>query len=255
MASGSLAVAPAACPHMGAHLAGGSVDSTGCLVCPWHGLALPASGDRRVDGQGRWSPLPVHHDGVLTWVRLLDPEPTDVPILPERPTTFIDAVIRREIVCEPADVIANRLDPWHGVHFHPYAFARLRVVEATDEELLLDVAYRAAPGRTLDVRARFHCPEPRTIVMTITDGVGAGSVVETHATPLVLAAPGVEPKTAVIEATLATSDHPAFATMLKGSMVARPMIGLMAARLWRDDARYAARTYSLRARAWKPGDA
>jgi hypothetical protein len=25
-------------------------------------------------------------------------------------------------VCEPEDVVANRLDPWYGVWFHPYSF-------------------------------------------------------------------------------------------------------------------------------------
>ena len=30
-------------------------------------------------------------------------------------------------VCEPQDVIANRLDPWHGAWFHPYAFSHLVV--------------------------------------------------------------------------------------------------------------------------------
>ena len=36
----------------------------------------------------------------------------------------------------------------------------------------------------MEVDARFHCPEPRTIVMTIIRGEGVGSDVETHATPL-----------------------------------------------------------------------
>ena len=36
----------------------------------------------------------------------------------------------------------------------------------------------------MPVRAEFACPDARTIVMTIIDGEGAGSVVETHATPL-----------------------------------------------------------------------
>ena len=40
---------------------------------------------------------------------------------------------------------------------------------------------------TVEVDAVFHCPEPRTIVMTIVEGEGKGSVVETHATPI---APG-----------------------------------------------------------------
>jgi hypothetical protein len=253
---GGVAVAPAACPHLGAHLGGGQVDQSGHLCCPWHGLTLPGDPTVHLDGQGRWSAFPVHDDGVLTWVQLTPGADAALatPIVTKRPDRFFDAVIRRELVAEPADVIANRLDPWHGVHFHPYAFARLEVVEATDDALDLRVAYRVTPRHVIEVDARFDCPDPRTIVMTITAGEGTGSVVETHATPIVRAAPGVAPRTAMIEATLATSDRPGFSSLLRGAAVARPMIAAMAGRLWRDDARYAERTYALRSRGWRPGD-
>ena len=256
VSDGAVAVAPAACPHLGAHLAGGRVDPTGKIVCPWHGLTLPARIDQHVDGQGRWSPLPVFDDGVLVWVQL-DPQAPGAlsrPIITTRPDTFFDAVIRRELTCEPADVIANRLDPWHGVHFHPYAFSGLEVLAATDDALDLRVSYRVTPRLRTQVEARFACPDPRTIVMTITAGEGVGSVVETHATPLVLAAPGVAPLTAMIEATLATSDRPGFSNLLKGAAIARPLITALAGRLWRDDGRYAERAYALRSRGWTPGD-
>lgn len=167
--------------------------------------------------------------------------------------------------CEPRDIIANRLDPWHGAHFHPYAFTRLEVTDHNDDELHLRVAYKVTRGYEIEVGARFDCPDPRTIVMTITDGEGTGSVVETHATPVRSAqttgAPiqlaGREkhhrkdaggPLTTVIEATLATSDRPGFAHAQRGAVIARPIIKAMAARLWRDDARYAERLYQLRTR-------
>ncbi len=256
IADGHVAIAPAACPHLGAHLGDGRVTDGGELICPWHGLALPGRPDDRVDGQGRWSPLPVHDDGVLTWVQLnpAGDDALEAPIITKRPDRYFDAVIRRDVTAEPRDVLANRLDPWHGVHFHPYAFASLEVLAASDDALDLRVAYRVTPRHRIEVEARFDCPDPRTIVMTITGGEGTGSVVETHATPLVRVAPGVAPRTAVIEATLATSDRPGFITALKGASIARPIIGAMAARLWRDDARYAERTYALRSRGWRPGD-
>lgn len=253
---GNVAAAPAACPHLGAHLGGGRIEENGHLRCPWHGLALPGDPSARVDGQGRWSAFPVHDDGVLVWVQLA-PRADDArhaPVLTKRPNQFFDAVVRREVAAEPVDVIANRLDPWHGVHFHPYAFSRLEVVAATDDALELRVAYRVTPRHEIEVEARFDCPDPRTVVMTITGGEGTGSVVETHATPIVRAAPGIVPRTAMIEATLATSDRPGFAHMLRGAVVARPMMAAMARRLWRDDARYAERIYALRSRGWKPGD-
>jgi hypothetical protein len=45
-------------------------------------------------------------------MRPLDPH---CPPLPES----VSAVIAKPGICEPEDVIANRLDPWHGSWFHP----------------------------------------------------------------------------------------------------------------------------------------
>jgi hypothetical protein len=251
-----LAIGPAACPHMGADLADGWVSTDpatlGCITCPWHGLALPASAasEHRVDGQGRWRTLPSHDDGVLTWVQLNpgDLAATDAPIIAKRPDQYLSTVMRVEVACEPADVIANRLDPWHGAHFHPYAFRDLTVIDdgAQSHVLTLDVTYRVAGSFGIPVRATFHCPEPRTIVMTIIDGEGTGSVVETHATPIVTTGPGRAPVTAVIEATLATSDRAGFEHAGKAEFAVRPLMRLAARRLWRDDAAYAARRYSQR---------
>ncbi len=58
----------------------------------------------------------------------------------------------------------------------------------------------------MPVRAAFTCPDPRTVTMEIVDGEGAGSVVETHATPL-RPGPDGRPRTAVIEAVIAHSDR------------------------------------------------
>jgi nitrite reductase/ring-hydroxylating ferredoxin subunit len=249
-----LAIGPATCPHMGADLLDGWVSPSGCITCPWHGLELPASRDPadRVNGQGRWRTLPVHDDGVLTWVQLdpADPGATDAPIMAKRPDVHLSTVMRVDVECEPADVIANRLDPWHGAHFHPYAFGDLTVIDdgAQSHILTLDVTYRVVGSFGIPVRATFHCPEPRTIVMTIIDGEGTGSVVETHATPISPAAPGRPPVTAVIEATLATSDRAGFEHAGKAEFAIRPLMRLAAKRLWRDDAAYAARRYANRTR-------
>jgi len=237
--AGQLRVAPDACPHMGASLSRGRVRSDGCLVCPWHGLAL---GDRP---HGRWQPLPAADDGVLAWVRLSrdeggDEEPTAAPITTLRPDGAVDGCIRVEATCAPEDVLANRLDPWHGVHFHPYSFGRLRVVHQDDESITVRVVYRVLGRIGVEVDARFDCPDRRTIAMTIVDGEGVGSVVETHATPI---GPG---RTAVIEATLATSSRPGFWFARRSSRLLRPVIERAAHRLWRDDAAYAERRYEMR---------
>jgi hypothetical protein len=249
---GDVRIGPGACPHLGAPLADARVDRGG-LRCRWHGL--------RLDGErcGSWAPVPAHDDGVLVWARLDSvggEQPTDRPVVPARPggAARIDAVATVTGICEPEDVVANRLDPWHGAWFHPYSFTRLRVLEAPrdpgvpDEEdrFLVEVTFRLAGHWGVPVLAEFTCPEPRTVVMRILEGEGVGSVVETHATPL---GPGLDgrPRTAVVEATIAASERPGFAAAAKLAPVIRPFVRHTAKRLWRDDLAYAERRYALRA--------
>ncbi len=249
--TGAPVVGPGACPHLGASLADGRVVS-GDLVCRWHGLRLPSG------GRAGWHPLPAHDDGVLVWVRIdgADEGPsTPAPVTSRRPPLAgsVCAVTRLVGTCEPVDVVANRLDPWHGTWFHPYAFARLRMITApgadvteADDRFVVEVTFRV--GRTLGVPvlAEFRCPDARTVVMRVLEGEGAGSVVETHATPL---GPGTDgrPRTAVVEATLATSDRPGFAVARTAAPLLRPLIRRATTRLWRDDLAYAERRYALRA--------
>lgn len=242
-ADGELVAGPDACPHLGAALSGGRVEE-GRLVCPWHGLKLDQRGFRG------WHCHPVHDDGVLVWVRLPTPneEPTEQPILAPRPHVGVAGTIVAEARCEPEDVLANRLDPWHGAHLHPHSFAALAVLEQTLERLLLRVTYKIAGPIGIEVDATFHCPDPRTIVMTIVDGDGVGSVVETHATPI---APG---RTLLIESTIATSDRIGFAVVRRLPGLVRPFIEARARRLWSDDLVYAERRHALRVAAGHAAD-
>ncbi|GAA3462669.1 DUF5914 domain-containing protein [Saccharothrix longispora] len=248
----SVLAGPGSCPHLGAPLCDGAVHR-GELVCRWHGLAL---GSRKF---GAWSPYPAHDDGVLVWVRLDDvggEEPLPLPVLPERPPTgSLDAVATVIGRCEPEDVVANRLDPWHGAWFHPYSFANLTVLETPTEEddrFLVEVTFKLVGKVGVPVVAAFTCPEPRTVVMHVVQGEGAGSVVETHATPLAPAADG-SARTAVVEATIAYSDRPGFTKALPVAPAIRPLMKWAAARLWKDDLAYAERRYRLRTTGRFPG--
>ncbi len=107
------------------------------------------------------------------------------------------------------------------------------------------MTFRAAPGLGVPVLAEFTCPEPRTVVMRVTEGEGLGSVVETHATPLGRGPDG-RPRTAVTEAVVAHSARPGFALARRAAPALRPAIRRAAARLWRDDLAYAERRYQLR---------
>lgn len=247
--AGGLHVGSGICPHLGADLSTGTVDC-GALICPWHGLRL--TGEREFG----WKPLPAYDDGVLVWVRLDragGEEPSDEPYIPVRPTgSRLHAVTRLVGMCEPADIIANRLDPWHGAWFHPYSFTRLEVLsappsDAADEadRFLVAVTFRMARFG-VPVIAEFTSPERRTIVMRIVDGEGTGSVVETHATP-VGPAPDATPRTAVLEAVIAHSDRSGFTHTTLMAPLITPLMRYAATRLWRDDLAYAERRYHLRA--------
>ncbi|WP_394436547.1 DUF5914 domain-containing protein [Streptomyces sp. SGAir0957] len=253
---GNLAAGPGACPHLGAPLKDSPV-RCGEVVCHWHGLALGTG------GKAGWRTLPVHDDGVLMWVRLNgagDEQPLDRPVVPPRPEPdrSLHAVYTGVGRCEPEDIVANRLDPWHGAWFHPYSFVDLRVVDSpagdtdeADDAFVVEVSFRLTSRLVVPVRAVFTAPEPRTVVMHITDGEGRDSVVETHATPLTPAGHPA-PRTAVVEAVIATSERPGFALARHASAALRPLMRAAAGRLWRDDLAYAERRYALRSRGDLP---
>lgn len=245
-AGGTLHAGPGACPHLGAALCDAPVHD-GSLVCRWHGLTLPPG------GRPGWPTFAAHDDGVLAWVRL-DPAGTEAPVPGPRPDPARSFATVATVVgrCEPEDVVANRLDPWHGAWLHPYSFAALRVLTAppvdcpaAEDRFLVEVTFRVSRGLGVPVHAAFSCPDPRTVTMEIVDGEGAGSVVETHATPLRPGPDGL-PRTAMIEATVAHSDRPGFAQVRRMARVLRPLVARTAERLWRDDIAYAERRYSLR---------
>lgn len=254
-ADGRLVAGPGVCPHLGAPLKDSPV-RCGTLVCHWHGLALPGS------PSAGWEPLPAHDDGVLVWVRLDDvggEAPLDAPVVPVRPApaASLSAVYVGIGTCEPEDVVANRLDPWHGAWFHPYSFVDLTVADAPtdagdEDAFVVDVSFKLAGRLVVPVRAVFTAPEPRTVVMHITDGEGQGSVVESHATPLAPDDRG-RPRTAVVEAVVAASDRPGFAVARRAAPLLRPLMRAAAGRLWRDDLAYAERRWHLRSTGRFPG--
>ncbi|MFE9804628.1 DUF5914 domain-containing protein [Streptomyces goshikiensis] len=251
-ADGALVAGPGACPHLGAALAQAPV-RCGALVCPWHGLALsgaPFAG---------WNPYPAHDDGLLAWVRLDEhggEEPLKAPPVPSRPAagTSLTAVYTGTGVCQPEDVVANRLDPWHGAWFHPYSFADLTVLDdgAESDALTVRVSFKVAGRLVVPVTAEFTVPGPRTVVMTITEGEGTGSVVETHATPLGAGRDG-RPRTRVIEALIATSERTGFAFARLAAPLLSPLMRRTADRLWQDDLAYAERRWELRSTGRFPG--
>jgi nitrite reductase/ring-hydroxylating ferredoxin subunit len=243
---GAVHAGPGACPHLGAPLCTAPVQG-GRLVCRWHGLALGP------EGRPGWRVLPVHDDGLLVWIRLddlADGAASERPYLGPRPPAAASVGTVATVVgrCTPEDVLANRLDPWHGVWLHPYSFAQLKVLDHDPERFRLEVTYAVGRRIGVPVVAEFSCPDPRTVTMEIVGGEGVGSVVETHATPLG-DGPDGRPRTAVVEAVVAHSDRPGFGHAVRAAAALRPVMRYAARRLWRDDIAYAERRYALRSGA------
>lgn len=107
------------------------------------------------------------------------------------------------------------------------------------------MSFRLTDRIVIPVTAEFTAPDPRTVVMHITEGEGRGSVVETHATPL---GPGRDgrPRTRVTEAVIAASERPGFAVARASATLLRPLMRRAAGRLWKDDLAYAERRWQLR---------
>ncbi|PBC86880.1 MULTISPECIES: DUF5914 domain-containing protein [unclassified Streptomyces] len=255
--AGRLMAGPGACPHLGAPLDRSPVHC-GILRCRWHGLALdgaPFAG---------WEPFPAYDDGLLAWVRLDGAggeQPLPEPVLPARPRTAgaLTAVHTVTGRCDPEDVLANRLDPWHGAWLHPYSFVDLTVAGTPSDSggegadgIAVEVSFKVAGRAVVPVTAHFTAPEPRTVVMRIVAGEGRGSVVETHATPLGPDGRG-RPRTAVTEAIVATSRRPGFALARAAAPALRPLLRAGSRRLWRDDLAYAERRWELRSSGRFPG--
>jgi hypothetical protein len=236
--SGEVIVGRDQCPHMGASFEGAAVVGD-CAVCPWHGLQVGPDGH---PGFGSTT-LQVIDDGYLVWVNCADAlgeQHSDRPYVSARPASGIGVVIQKDARCEPRDVIANRLDPWHARWFHPYAFSDVRVLSDTPQALLAEVSYRIGGRYIARVNAEFTTPDPRTITMTIVEGEGRGSVVETHGTPR------DQSHTSIIELTIATSDRSGFVHALKATPLIKPVLAARQRRLWVDDAQYAERLFAIR---------
>jgi nitrite reductase/ring-hydroxylating ferredoxin subunit len=71
-ASGRYFAVTRRCRHLGADLAGGSIDENGCLVCPWHQSAYDVGTGRMVRGpQGIFAKVPGLDFGYRLLTRVL----------------------------------------------------------------------------------------------------------------------------------------------------------------------------------------
>ncbi len=157
--------------------------------------------------------------------------------------------------CEPEDVLANRLDPWHGAWFHPYSFTALRVLDAppvdcapADDRFLVEVTFTVGKRLGVPVRAEFSCPDARTITMEVVDGEGTGSR-RRDARHAAAAGPGRPAPHRRDRGGGGALRPSGLRPRVARRRALRPLIGVAARRLWRDDIAYAERRYALRTRS------
>ena len=82
--------------------------------------------------------------------------------------------------------------------------------------------------------------------MTIIDGEGVGSTVETHATCVQPASAEQPARSVIHEATIAHSERPGFRAARAFAPLIRPLVLRTQGQLWVDDLEYAERRYELR---------
>jgi nitrite reductase/ring-hydroxylating ferredoxin subunit len=71
-ADGELFAVTRRCRHLGADLAGGSIDEDACLVCPWHGAKYDVTTGRMTRGpQGVFAKIPGLGAGYRLMTRVL----------------------------------------------------------------------------------------------------------------------------------------------------------------------------------------
>ena len=97
----------------------------------------------------------------------------------------------------------------------------------------------------MPVIAEFTTPDPRTVVMQIMTAQDRAASCKRTSRRWVSGPDGV-PRTTVVEAVIGYSDRRHFGKALFHGPAIRPLMGIAAKRLWRNDLAYAGRLFELR---------
>lgn len=176
--------ASAVCPHWGGPLAEGVVGSDGALTCPWHGWQFH---------EGRCLNRPAlklprylaHDDGILLWVRLpWDIEQVTQPPLQERPAEARSFWFDIEIESDVYHVQENYLDFLHPAEYHQSVFNHCEHLGREDGINLVELGYKLPFDKSMITRTRVWGPTPYQVRNEVYEGLGLGTVIESHITPI-----------------------------------------------------------------------
>jgi nitrite reductase/ring-hydroxylating ferredoxin subunit len=176
--------ASAVCPHWGGPLGEGAVSHDGCLTCPWHGWQFQEG--RCLDRPRLKLPRYLaHDDGILLWVRLpwdVD-EWTDPPLqtrLDRGRSFWFNIAIESDVY----HVQENYLDFLHPAEYHETVFNHCEYLGKEGDVNLVELGYKLPFGKTLATRTRVWAPTPYQVRNEVYEGLGVGTIIESHITPI-----------------------------------------------------------------------
>ncbi|MCB0130213.1 MAG: Rieske 2Fe-2S domain-containing protein [Caldilineaceae bacterium] len=176
--------ASAVCPHWGGPLGEGAVTTDGALTCPWHGWQFRHG--HCVDRPRLKLPRYLaHDDGILLWVRLpWDLDDVTAPPLQQRPPEsrafWFDITIDSDVY----HVQENYLDFLHPAEYHETVFNHCVYLGKEGEVNLVELGYKMPLGKSLITRTRVWAPTAFQVRNEVYQGLGLGTVIESHLTPL-----------------------------------------------------------------------
>lgn len=228
--------ASAVCPHWGGPLGGGAVDAGGTLTCPWHGWQFR-------NGYCVQRPrlqLPrylAHDDGILLWVRLpWDIADVTMPPLQERPPHSLSFWFDIAIDSDVYHIQENYLDFLHPAEYHTTVFNQCAYLGREGEINLVELGYKMPFGKSMITRTRVWAPTPFQVRNEVYEGLGVGTVIESHITPL-----------AADRSIIHEIYHvPASVVPDKGWPFMRYFMKRSARRIRQEDSIFSARRYALR---------
>ncbi|MEX1020718.1 MAG: DUF5914 domain-containing protein [Litorilinea sp.] len=181
---GQVQAASAVCPHWGGPLGEGAVDGKGVLTCPWHGWQF--RNGYCIDRPRLKLPRYLaHDDGILLWVRLpWDVEEITQPPLQTRPAESLAFWFDVAIDSDVYHVQENYLDFLHPAEYHTSVFNHCEYLGREGDVHLVELGYKLPFGKSLLTRTRVWAPTPFQVRNEVYAGLGAGTVIESHITPI-----------------------------------------------------------------------
>lgn len=241
--TGMVQAASAVCPHWGGPLGEGQVKNDDSITCPWHGWQF-RNGYCLERPRLRLPRYLAHDDGIVLWVRLpWNIDKGTEPPLQVRPEDVYSFWFEVPVESDVYHVQENYLDFLHPAEYHTSIFSHCAYLGKDGDANIVELAYKMPLGRKVITRTRVFAPTPYQVRNEVFDGLGTGTVIESHLTPV------SSGQTMIRE----IYHVPARLVPDKGWTVMRFFIERSARRIRKEDAHFSKRRYELRLRGFVDG--